>query len=457
MSRERVVVIGADGAGMSAAHQALRVAADHGRDIDVLAFEATEHTSYSACGIPYWIAGDVGSSDDLVARSAAEHRDRGVDLRMGVAVTALDLARAVVTTDDGGTHAFDQLVIATGAGPIVPDWARGSDGGLLRGVGPVKDLDDGAAWLDRFVSAGEGAEVVIAGGGYIGLEMAESALRRGLSVTLLTRSRVMHGLDPELGERIVAALEESGVRVVERSTVVGLGTDEGRVVEVTTEDGRCYPCDLLVLALGVEPRTGIAADAGLPVGDHGALCVDERGLVVPGIWAAGDCCETRHRLTGEAVFLPLGTHANKMGRAVGTNLGGGSARFEGVLGTAITRFADGQRSLEVARTGLSEEEARAAGFDVLGLITEGTTASGYMPEAEPIAVKVVAERGTRRLLGVQIVGGPGAGKRIDTAVVALWAEQTVDDVAAMDLSYAPPFSTTWEIVQIAVRRVADRL
>lgn len=456
MSAERIVVIGADGAGMSAAHQALRVAKEHDREIAVLAFEATGHTSYSACGIPYWVAGDVESGDQLVARSAEQHRELGIDLRMGTRVTALDVAGRILTTEDGGTHDWEQLVLATGAGPIVPDWARGEDGELYGGVGPVKDLDDGAWWLSRL--DGDRRRVVIAGGGYIGIEMAEAALRRGHDVTVLTRGRVMGSLDPDMGERVVAAMRESGVTVVEGATLVGLGVDDdGHVRQATTDDGTCHDCDLLVLALGVAPRTQLAADAGLPVGDHGALCVDERGLVVPGVWAAGDCCEVWHRLTDESVFLPLGTHANKMGRVVGTNIGGGRARFEGVLGTAITRFSYDERVVEIARTGLSEAEATDAGRDVLALVTEGSTASGYMPEASSAAVKVVADRVTRRLLGMQIVGGTGSAKRIDTAAAVLWAGLTVDDVVAMDLSYAPPFSTTWELVQIAVRRVADRL
>ncbi|MDP3889788.1 FAD-dependent oxidoreductase, partial [Nocardioides sp.] len=259
-------------------------------------------------------------------------------------------------------------------------------------------------------------------------------------------------------ERVAVAMRAAGVRLVEEATVEGVTVgDDGWVRQVTAADGSTYDCDLLVLALGVLPRTSFAAQAGLPTGDRGDLCVDDRGLLAPGVWAAGDCCEVLHRLTGDRVFLPLGTHAAKQGRVVGTNLGGGEATFDGVLGTAITRFVHDDVHLEIARTGLGELEAAAAGLDAEALVTEGTTASGYMPEAEPIVVKVVAERGTRRLLGTQIVGGPGAAKRIDTPATALWAGMTVDDVAAMDLSYSPPFATTWEIVQLAVRRLAERL
>lgn len=460
MSRERILVIGADAAGMSAAHQALRTARTTGRDVDVMVLERTQHTSYSACGIPYWIAGDVGSADDLVARSAEAHREMGVDLRMGTTVTALDLASRTVQNvgpdGDEGAHAFDRLVIATGARPVLPSWATAADGTCCGGVGPVKDLDDGEAWLERL--AREPGQIVIAGGGYLGVEMAEAMVRRGLEVTLVTRSTVMSTLDPDMGARVARSLIEAGVRVVEGTSVEGLVADgDGWVREVSTSDGRRFPCDLLVLALGVEPATGFAAAAGLPVGTSGGLLADPSGLVAPGVWAAGDCCEVRHRLTNDWTHLPLGTHANKQGRVVGTNVGGGSARFDGVLGTAITRFAHGDQHVEIARTGLNLAEAEQAGIDVEMLVTEGTTASGYMPEAEPIAVKVIADRSTRRLVGAQIVGGRGAGKRIDTLATAIWASMTVDDVAWMDLSYAPPFSIGWEIVQVAARRLADRL
>jgi len=458
--RERIVVIGGDAAGMSAAHQALRVAKARGREIEVVALERTGYTSYSACGIPYWIAGDVEEGEDLVARDPARHRAMGVDLRTGATATRVDLDQKRVTYRDAdGEHelGYDQLVVATGARAIVPAWARGADGEVYAGVGPVKDLDDGEAWIDRF-AARSGQHVVIAGGSYIGVEMAEAAVRRGHRVTVLTRSRVMSTLEPELSKRVADTMEAAGVEVVEDAEVQSLDvTGDGVIEKVTTVRGTTYSCDLLVLALGITPATDFLSGCGLLVGKSGGLQPDARGHLRDGVWAAGDCCETRHRLTGEWVYLPLGTHANKQGRAAGENAAGGSLAFGGVVGTAITRFAADQHYLEIARTGLSLAEAEAAGLDAEGLLTEGTTTSGYLPEAEPIAVHVVAERVTRRLLGAQIVGGHGAGKRIDAVAAALWGGMTVDDLAWMDLAYAPPFATAWEVVQVAARRLAERL
>jgi NADPH-dependent 2,4-dienoyl-CoA reductase/sulfur reductase-like enzyme len=461
---KRVLIIGADAAGMSAAHQALRGARSRNRPISVVALEGTQHTSYSACGIPYWIAGDADSSERLVARTAGQHRDMGVDLRLGATATKIDLkARRVHYRGADGhrhTEAFDDLVLATGAPAIVPSWARTAGGNLIPGVHPVKDLDDGTAWLSllRTRRPQPTPRVVVIGGGYIGFEMAEAIVRHGLPVTLVTRTEVMSGLDPDMSGRIGTGLAAAGVEVLTGTPVAALATSpDGDIQAVITSSGRALPADLVVLGMGARPASSLGAEAGLPVGPSGGYRPDPTGQVGDGIWAAGDCCEAIHRVTGTYTFVPLGTHANKQGRVVGENISGGQARFGGILGTAITRFTAGGQHIEIARTGLSTAEATDAGLSATGLVTEGRTAAGYMPEAAPIATKVLAEPGTRRLLGLQIVGGQGAGKRIDTAAAALWGNLTVDELAGMDLAYAPPFGTVWEAVQLAARRLADRM
>jgi len=450
---KRIVVIGADAAGMSAAHQALRSAKARGRDIDVVVLEKTRHTSYSACGIPYWIAGDVEDQVRLLARTADQHRGMGVDLRMGATAAEVDLDRGRVgyrTADDGVAEVpFDELIFATGAHPVIPDWARSAGGDPFPGVHPVKTLDDGERWLDLLGTAPEHGLVV--GGGYIGVEMAEALVRRGVRTTLLTRSRVMSNLDPDMSERIETALTDAGVDIVTDDTVACLGTRHA-----VTNGGRRIRADVVALGLGVRPSSELGEKAGIPVGRSGGYVPDENGRVGAGVWAAGDCCESRHRLTGDYVFTPLGTHANKQGRAVGENIMGGSAGFGTVLGTAITRFVVADQHVEIARTGLNSAEASAAGRNVASLVTEGRTASGYMPEAAPMATKIIADSDSRQLLGVQIVGGQAAGKRIDTAAATLWGSLTVDDLAAMDLAYAPPFATVWEAVQLAARRLTSR-
>jgi NADPH-dependent 2,4-dienoyl-CoA reductase/sulfur reductase-like enzyme len=480
---ERVVVIGADAAGMSAAHQALREGRRRGRAVDVVVVERTQDTSYSACGLPYWVAGDVADDATLVARTAEQHRAAGIDLRMATVATAIDLDQRVVTVrpaaDSGlagpaqdGTETdlgFDSLVLATGARPKTPPWALTSDGSWVPGVRAVKTLDDGRAWLSLLDGQGSGAvrtnrairKAVVVGGGYIGIEMAEAFVRRGLSTTLVTIREVMGTLEPELGRLIHAGLEAAGVEVVCSGKADGLDVGDDGWVTGVRAGSRVIPGDVVALGLGAEPATELAAAAGLPLGAAGGLLPDPRQEVAPGVWGAGDCCESIARIGGYRIFVPLGTHANKQGRVAGTNLAGGNAVFEGVLGTAITRFVAGGQHIEIARTGPTLAQAQDAdtglGAEVVSLLTQSTTASGYMPQAHPIAVLVLADRATRRLLGVQLVGGPGTGKRIDTAASALWCQASVDDVAAMDLSYAPPFSPVWDPVQIACRRMADSL
>jgi NADPH-dependent 2,4-dienoyl-CoA reductase/sulfur reductase-like enzyme len=467
----RLVVVGANAAGMSAAHQALRGAKSRGRDLDVVVLESTDDVSYSACGIPYWIAGDFDDSDDLVARSGPVHRAMGVDLRTGATAVDLDLQRRVLAYRTANTPRidlpFDQLVLATGAAAAIPGWACDGAGNLVGGVMPVKNLDDGRRWIDRLGLGHQHKRsdarptprhAVIVGGGYIGLEMAETLLRRGLDTTLITRSVVMGSLDPDMSARIATHVEAAGVRILGHREVTALRTtNDGSVSHVLTTRDDEIRADVVVLGMGVEPATGLGAQAGLAVGSSGGYQPDPHGRIGDGVWAAGDCCEVIHRLTGEYTFVPLGTHANKQGRVAGENLSGGDVTFGGVLGTAVTRFEAGGEYVEIARTGLSSAQAEQAGRHVVSLVTEGTTASGYMPEASPIATKVLAERDTRALLGLQIVGGHNSAKRIDTGAAGLWSGVRIDDLAQMDLSYAPPFATTWEAVQIAARRLAEQM
>lgn len=453
---KRVLVIGADAAGMSAAHQALRTAKRTGHELAITVLDKGTHTSYSSCGIPYWMAGDVDSGDDLVARTADQHREAGIDLRLGVEVVATDLEARTVTTAAGEVVEFDELVVATGAPAVAPDWALRPDGTTYAGVGTVKTLDDGAEWAKRFAEAGDGAHVVVVGAGYIGVEVAEAALRQGFGVTVLTRGRGMSMLEDEMSDLVNVALCDAGAEVVLHAEVTGLVLDDDRVTGVSWEGGSSE-ADLVVLATGVRPATAFLEGTGIELSEKGALRPDPHGRVAEHVWAAGDCCEVRRRLDDQWVFRPLGTYANKHGRALGDSLAGGTLSFDGMVDTSITRFSVDDVHLEIARTGLSRKDAEAAGHDPVALVTEGSTGSGYMPEAEPITLWVMADRTTRRLLGVQVVGGHGAGKRIDAAAAVLWAGGTVDDLAWMDLAYAPPFATAWEVLQVAARRVAERL
>jgi NADPH-dependent 2,4-dienoyl-CoA reductase/sulfur reductase-like enzyme len=444
----KLVVVGGNAAGMSAASQARKRRGPG--ELQIVAFERGDHTSYSSCGIPYWISGMVAGRDALITRDPATFRAaHAIDARTGTAVESIDLDRREVVTDGGAREGFDHLVYAAGAVPITPGWASG-----IAGVFGVQTLGDGAAvraWLDDHAPR----RAVVIGGGYIGVELAEALVRRGLAVTLVEKAaEPMTTVDPEMGGHVRAAMIDIGIDVRTGITVTGLDTTGGTVSAVVTDDD-VLPADIVVLGLGVRPNSALAEAAGLPLGDTGGVRTDLRMRVpgVDGVWAAGDCVETVHRVSGRPAHIPLGTHANKQGRVAGINLGGGYATFPGVIGTAVTKIC----SLEVARTGLSTAEAERAGLAVVATTVESTNRAGYYPGAEPMCVRLIAERRTGRLLGAQIVGRSEAAKRIDALAVAVWNGMTVEEMTGLDLGYAPPFAPVWDPILIAARKSAEAL
>ncbi|MFY1633831.1 FAD-dependent oxidoreductase [Solwaraspora sp. WMMB335] len=451
---QRLVVIGGDAAGMSAASQARQLRdAD---DLEIVAFERGRFTSYSACGIPYWISGLVKDHQELIVREPETfRRDYDIDVRIRHEVTHIDLdAREVVATSsaDGDREVrehFDILVYATGAVPTRPQWARTD----TMGVFGVQTLDDAAAlrdWLDQDEPP---RRAVVVGGGYIGVEMAEALIRRGLAVTLIDRGeQPMSTVDPDMGVKVRDALAGLGIDVRSGVLVTGLDERDGRVRGVRTDDDT-VPADVVVLGLGVRPNTGLAERAGLPVGVTGGIRTDlqMRVIGVPDVWAAGDCVETFHRVSGQPVHVPLGTHANKQGRVAGFNIGGSYATFPGVIGTAVTKVCE----LEVARTGLLEQEAHDVGYSFVTATVESSNRAGYFPGAAPMTIKLIAEQHTGQLLGAQIVGSTEAAKRIDVLAVAVWNRMSVSEMTALDLGYAPPFSPVWDPVLVAARRAND--
>jgi NADPH-dependent 2,4-dienoyl-CoA reductase/sulfur reductase-like enzyme len=448
-ARERLVVVGGDAGGMSAASQARRLRGPG--DLEIIAVERGSYTSYSACGIPYLIAGDVSPVDALVARKPREFREKqDIDVRIRHEATDIDLDRREVVVRDLGDGSdrrlsFDQLVVATGALPTRPD-LPGID---LDGVYGVQTLDDGAAVLAALESRPRRAVVV--GAGYIGLEMAEALVRRGLEVTVVEGGPApMATLDPDVGGLITDAMRGMGIEVRLEDPVRGIDGDS-RVGAVVTE-AATLPADLVILGLGTRPNSELARAAGIACGPTGGIVTDTRmqSPAHQGVWAVGDCVESHHLVSRRPVHVALGTHANKQGRVAGINIGGGDATFPGVLGTAVTKVCD----LEIARTGLSSREADDAGFPAVSATIESTTRAGYFPGAEAITTKVIAEPGSGRLLGAQIVGRDGAAKRIDVLAAALWNSMTVDQIVGMDLSYAPPFAPVWDPVLVAARKAA---
>jgi len=435
----RAVIVGGDAAGMSAA---TRIRAQR-PDAEVIVLERSRFTSYSACGIPFLVGGEVaGGVEALVARSPEEHRARGIDVRTHHDVTAIDLDRGEVEVHDQHAGAirrigFDELLLATGGEPVRPD-LPGIDLPLVHGV---QDLTD----AERLLSLGEEGcrRIVIVGGGYIGLEMAEAYVNRGCTATVIERGAQPLGVvDADFGARVADAMRGRGIDVRCGTAVEGFEPDA-----VLTADGP-VAADLVVLGIGVGPRSGLARDAGIELGVSDAVRVDDHQRTsAPHVWAAGDCAEVTHLVTGRPVHIALGTYANRHGRVAGLNMAGGDVVAPRVLGTAITKLC----SLEVALTGLRPDAAREAGFDAFATTIEATTVAGYLPHAESITVRLTTERGSGRLLGAQLLGGPGSAKRVDTVATAITAGMTVADVVDLDLAYAPPFSSVWDPIAVAAR------
>jgi NADPH-dependent 2,4-dienoyl-CoA reductase/sulfur reductase-like enzyme len=439
---ERLVVIGGDAAGMSAASGVRRARPD----IEIVVVEKGGRTSYAACGIPYFVAGDVDDVESLVARSPEEFEAMGIRTMMHTEALGIDLGARCVEVrdlDSGATEhlGFDRLMIGTGARPTVLPWP-GVD---LPHVSVAHTLPD-ASRLDELAGQCGDRPVVVIGGGYIGIEMAEAFLARGARVTILDIApTLLRNLDPEMSERVVAAASRLGIECHFGVHVEAI--TEKAVVAAEME----VPADVVVLALGVTPNSELAAAAGLATGVRDAISVDDHQRTsAEGIYSAGDCAESLHRVTGKPTWIALGTVANKAGRVAGVNLAGGDAAFAGVLGTAITRLVD----TEIARTGLTVAEAVDAGFDPVATTIEARTRAHYFRGVGDIAVHLIHDRASEVLIGGQIVGGAGAGKRIDTVATALWAGLRVDEMVDLDLAYAPPFGPVWDPVNTAARQAA---
>jgi NADPH-dependent 2,4-dienoyl-CoA reductase/sulfur reductase-like enzyme len=450
---KRLVVIGGVAAGMSAAAKAKRV----NREMAAVVYEKGPYISYAACGMPYFIAGDVADYRSLLARTPEQMAKQGVEVHVRHEVTAVDPdARTVAVRDlEGGrefTQGYDRLVIATGARPVRPR-LPGLD---LEGVFVLRALDEGRA-LQRFLfehRQHRPQRAVVIGGGYVGVEMAETFRRLGLDVKMVVRSgQVMRAaLDDDVREVVEEELARQGVEVVTGRLVAFEGSRrvETVLVENRTANTR-WPCDVALLGVGVRPETALAQAAGVALGATGAIATDSHMRTnLPGVYAAGDCAEAFHLVADEPAYIPLGSTANKQGRVAGTNAAGGEATFGGVVGTMVVRAFD----LAVARTGLTVAQAQALGYTVRAPMIKDRDASHYFPGAAPITVKLVVDEETGRLLGGQIAGRRGVAKRIDVLATVLHHRLTVADLQRLDLSYAPPFAPVWDPILVAANVAA---
>ena len=446
-----IVAIGGSDAGISAALRAREL----DPNVDVTVVVADRYPNFSICGIPYYFTGDVHPWQTLAHRTSADLEATGMRLRLDTFATRIDVEgrRLEVREPGGGESAigYDELIVGTGALPSSAGIAGLDDLGPTDGVHVLHSMGDTFA-LERDLDERQPQSAIIIGAGYVGLEMAEAFIARGMHVTQLQRGpEVLSTLDPELGGIIREELVRHGVDVVTESRVETVTRGPGGLTVTGTHLGEPFArtTDLILAVVGVKPNTDLLQRAGATLGAGGAVVVDERMRTgLPNVWSAGDGVVTHHRLLG-LTYLPLGTTSHKQGRVAGENALGGSARFAGSLGTQAVKVFD----LVAARTGLRDHEAAAAGFTPASTTEAANDHKAYYPGAKPITIRVTGDAESGRLLGAQLVGSYGTevSKRVDTFATALHHEMTVAGVSELDLSYTPPLGSPWDAVQVATQ------
>ncbi len=431
-----LVVIGGVAAGLSAAARARRI----DPRLEILVLEKGPVISYGACGLPYYVEGLVRDSRQLIVYTPEYFRkERNIEVRTGARVVSISHPRRELSLESGERVPYDRLVIATGARC---DHA-GMTGASQPHVFTLHTIDD-AERMRRFIEEKRPNHAVVIGAGYIGVEAADALRRNGLRVTVVERSQ--HALlreDDEFTAAVVRQLEAHRVEVRLGTTIHSIEADRAGDI----------PCDMVVLAAGFRPNTELAAQAGIELGRSGAIATDERMETnLRGVFAAGDCAETMHVVTGRPAWIPLGTTANKTGRVAGANAAGARARFPGVAGTSIV----GIFGMGFATTGLSVAEARREGFTPVAARIEAFGRPRYHGGTKTV-VELIADRTTRRILGGSVVGEDGAGGRIDVIATAVQARLGVEEFEQLDLAYSPPFATVWDPLLVAAQQLMKEL
>jgi CoA-dependent NAD(P)H sulfur oxidoreductase len=431
-----LVVVGGVAAGLSAAARARRL----DRHLEIVVLEKGPVISYGACGLPYLVEGRVRDSEELIAYTPEYFRkERNIEVRTGARVVSMVHSRRELVLESGSRVRYDRLVLAMGA--------RCDTAGIAGAGQPhvftLHTLAD-AGRIRSFLAEKRPRHAVVVGAGYIGVEAADALRRHGLRVTVLERSaNALLRDDPQITLAVRRVLEAHGVEL-------RCGT---HVKAIEPRNVAGVPADMVVLACGFKPNVELAGEAGVEVGRTGAIRTSDRmETSLAGVYAAGDCAQVTHLVSGTPTYIPLGTTANKTGRVAGTNAAGGRERFAGIVGTSIVGiFGTG-----FATTGFSEEQARAQGFSPVSARIEALSRPRYF-QGLKTTVELVADRSTRRLLGGSVVGEDGAAGRINVIATALEARMTVDDFEQLDLAYSPPFSSVWDPLLIAAQQLRHAL
>ncbi len=450
--KKHLIIIGGVAAGAKTAAKARR----QDENLKITIYTSDKHVSYSGCGLPYYISNTVKSNDELIIRTPQEFKEKqNIDIHTEQLVTRIDPDKKEISiknlkTNEEYNDKYDYLMISTGAEPFVPP----IEGRELKNVFTLRNVTDSIE-IKKLIDSGSIKNAVIVGGGLIGLECAEAFKERGLNVTVIELAgQILPLLDTEMAEQVEKHCKEKGINIITGDGVKKItGNSKGIVDKVITGNHE-IKTDLVLLSIGVRPNTKIAKEAGIELGVAGAIKVNKRMETnIPGIYSAGDCVESTNILTGEAVFTPLGSVANKQARVAAINMLGGHDEFYGVLGTVIVKVFD----FNIAKVGLSEKEASDKGLDCLATTIKAKDKAGYYPGAKIITLKMIADKNTRRILGCQVIGEGIVDKRIDVMVTAITGGLTVDDLEQLDLAYSPPYSPAIDIVIVAAGKLVKDL
>ncbi|MCD6311675.1 MAG: FAD-dependent oxidoreductase [Elusimicrobia bacterium] len=438
MSKSKLLIIGGNAAGMSAASQARRT--DPGIDITVI--EQSPYISGASCGLPYFISGEIKDINSLLVRTKEYFEtERNIKvLTLTKAVRIHPAAKSVDTLNlENGAKAeirYDRLIIAAGGSAVKTDSGKG--------IFTLRNIGDGLA-LKQFIESANPLNAAVIGGGMIGLETASSFRKLGMKVTVFEGGPgILPGFDNEISGLLEKYLAKNNINVFKSKASASPSPAGG--VDIKTPSGS-HNYDMALLTTGTKPSAELARGAGCELGETGAVRTNQKMQTsVPSIYAAGDCVEVKHLISGKNVYMPLGTTANKTGRIAGINAAGGDERFRGITGSMAGNILD----LTVAKTGLSEEEARETAGEILSTVSESTSSSGYYPGSSKITTKLIYSKISGQLLGAQMVGKNGVAKRIDVLSVCIYQKMKLRDIAGIDLTYAPPVAPVWDPVLKAV-------
>lgn len=447
----KVIVIGAVAAGSKAAAKLKRLKPDW----EILVYTADNNVSYSACGLPYYVAGSFKDVENLIIRRPSEYEKQGIHVKLRHLVKSINPENKEILVEDlDGNRTFtdnyDKLIIATGATPFIPD-IKGVD---LENVFTLRTLEDGVKLKNAVLQS---KKAVILGCGYIGIELLEAFVKQGLMVNVVQASdKIMPIFDDDLANIIQSYVIQKNlgqVRILGNDTIASIEGD-GKVQKIITNKGFEVETDLVVLSVGVRANVEIAKNAGIEIGSTGAIKVNSKmETSIKDIYACGDCVEKYHVVAEAPCWIPLGSTSNKEGRCCAINVSGEVDEFEGVLGSAVTRYFDFTMSM----TGLTEKQATKYGFNPVSVVINKNDKAGYMPNAENIIIKLTADKDTQRILGAQGLGQGDVDKRINTLTSALLSKMTVKEFFGNDMTYAPPFSTSIDPMLTAAQQLMSML